>query len=125
MLAAADWFLTVVHLAVIVGFVALWIPRATVRIHRIVVALTASSWLLLGLRYGFGYCALTDLQWHVKRARGATHLPSSFLKYVGDFVTGTDIPSRLIDRVAGVVFVLGVGAALYRYVEERRAAAPR
>lgn len=125
MLAAADWLLTVVHVAVVVGFVVLWIPRATVRIHRVIVVLTASSWLLLGLRYGFGYCALTDLQWHVKRARGATHLPGSFLKYAGDYLTGADIPPRLVDRVAGAVFVLGVVAALYRYFEERRTALPR
>ena len=120
MLRVADGILTVVHLAVIFGFVFLWIPKSTIRIHRWIVILTATSWLVLGYKYGFGYCFLTDLHWHVKRARGDTHLPGSFIKYAGDFITGKDLPARAVDAVAAGVFVFGVLAAVYRVVEQRR-----
>src|SRR5689334_3666364 len=98
-LALLDWFLTALHLAVVLGFVLLWIPRRTARLHRHLVVLTAFSWLVLGYTRGFGYCVLTDLHWRVKHARGITHLPGSFIKYVGDFVTGADLPPKLVDRV--------------------------
>jgi hypothetical protein len=123
MLVAADWLLTGVHVAVVLGFMFLWIPRSTVRLHRWVVGLTAASWLVLGYFYGLGYCFLTDLHWHVKRSLGVRHLPGSFIKYAGDYVTGANLSPRVVDAVAGVVFLVGCGAAIWRYVEERRAKA--
>lgn len=120
MLVAADWLLTIVHVVVIVGFMFLWIPRSTVLLHRWIVGLTAASWLVLGYFHGLGYCFLTDVHWRVKRALGVRHLPGSFIKYAGDYVTGRDLPPRLVDAVAGFVFLVGCGAAVYRYVEERR-----
>lgn len=119
MLAAADWLLTAAHVLVIFGFMFLWIPKATIRLHRWIVGLTAASWLVLGFWHGLGYCFLTDIHWRVKRARGVTHLPSSFIKYAGDFVTGTDLPRHTVDGVAALVFVLGVAAAVYRFATER------
>jgi hypothetical protein len=120
MLEAADRLLTAVHVLFILGFVLLWIPRSTIVLHRLIVALTAGSWLVLGFFRGFGYCFLTDIHWRVKHALGVRHLPSSFIKYAGDFLTGTDLSPRTVDAVAGTVFVLGVGAAVYRWAQEKR-----
>ena len=106
MLAALDWLLTALHVAVVLAFVFLWIPRATWRWHGRLVAIVAFSWLGIGfLKGAVGYCFLTDLHWRVKRARGETHLPGSFLKYMADRVTGTDVSPGLIDVVAATVFV--------------------
>jgi len=121
MLVAADWLLTVAHVAVVLGFMFLWIPKSTIRLHRWIVGLTAASWLILGYFYGLGYCFLTDLHWQVKRSLGVRRLPSSFIKYAGDYVTGTSLPPRVVDAVAGAVFLVGCGAAIWRYVQERKA----
>jgi len=121
MFVAAHWLLPVVHVAVIAGFLFLWIPKSTVRLHRWIVGLTAVSWLVLGYFYGLGYCFLTDLHWHVKRSLGVRRLPGSFIKYAGDWLTGTSLPPREVDAIAGVVFLFGCGAAIWRYVQERRA----
>ena len=120
MLALLDWTLTALHVAVILAFMFLWIPRSTVRLHRWVVLTTAVSWLGLGLWKGLGYCFLTDLAWRVKHARGQVHLPNSFIKYAGDWLTGQDLPPRAVDTVAALVFLAGSGAAAFRWVEERR-----
>lgn len=124
-LAALDWLLTALHVAVIVGFVVLWLPPATVRIHRWLVGLTAFSWLVIGYFFGFGYCFLTDWHWQIKRARGITDLPGSFLKYAGDYATGADLPASTVDTVAASVFVGGCAAALFRYLSGRRKAKDR
>lgn len=118
-LAAADALLTVVHVAVVAGFVLLWIPRATARLHRWLVVLTAASWLGLGWIYGVGYCFLTDWHWAVKRARGAHDLPGSFIKYAADSLTGENIPASAVDAVAAVVFAAGCLAAAWRWRQER------
>jgi len=115
-LAALDWFLTILHVGVVLAFVVLWIPRATARFHRWLVVLVAFSWLVIGLLKGsIGYCFLTDLHWHVKRARGVTHLPGSFLKYVADYVTGTNVSPSLIDEIAGALFVGVCAATAFRW----------
>ena len=119
MLATADWLLTALHVAVVLGFLLLWIPRRTVRLHRWVVGLTAASWLGLGATRGLGYCVLTDVHWRVKHARGERRLPASFLKYAGDALTSRDLPPRSVDAAAGVGFLLGVGAAAARWRRER------
>jgi hypothetical protein len=119
-LAIVDWCLTAIHVAVVLGFVTLWIPRRTARLHRALVILTAFSWLVLGATKGFGYCFLTDFQWRVKHARGITHLPGSFLKYAGDFVTGQNLPPRQVDTVAACAFVLVCVATIVRYRQEVR-----
>lgn len=125
MLAVVDWLLTALHVAVVLAFVLLWIPRATWRWHGRLVAIVAFSWLAIGLYKGVpGYCFLTDLHWRVKRARGVTHLPGSFLKYMADRVTGTDVPPALIDRIAVTVFAGVCLAAMLRAWQGRRRAPP-
>jgi hypothetical protein len=106
-LELADWLLTIVHSAVVLGFLLLWIPRRTARLHRWLVLLTAISWLGFGLLHGIGYCFLTDWQWRVKRTLGIAHLPPSFLHYAADRVTGTRVPRAWVDGVAAVVFAAG------------------
>lgn len=120
LLACLDWFFTALHLSVVLGFSLLWIPRRTARLHRVVVVLTAFSWLVLGYTKGFGYCVLTDLQWRVKHARGITRLPGSFVKYALDFATGKDLPPAAVNAIAAVVFVIGCAAAIVRYWQERK-----
>lgn len=107
MLDVLDGLLTVLHTAVVLGFVLLWIPRSARRLHRWLVALTALSWLGFGLFHGIGYCFLTDWQWRVKRARGIVRLPSSFLQYAADHVAGRHVPGAWVDFAAASVFVLG------------------
>jgi len=120
-LAAADWLLSALHMAVVLAFVLLWIPRSTARFHGWLVLVTAFSWLVLGVlgNRGLGYCFLTDLQWHVKHARGVTHLPGSFLKYAGDHVTGRNLKAALVDQVAGATFIFVCLAAAFRYWQRR------
>jgi len=125
LLAALDWSLTALHVGVVLAFVLLWIPRATWRWHGRLVGLVAFSWLGIGAAKGaIGYCFLTDLQWRVKRARGEAHLPGSFLKYVADFVTGTNVSPAVVDTVAATVFAGVCLAAIFRAWQASRRATP-
>lgn len=76
--AALDLGLSVVHLAVVLGNLLLWIPRQTRRLHLWLVMATIFSWLGLGVWYGnLGYCFLPDWHWQLKRSLGETELPGS------------------------------------------------
>ena len=90
MLPLVDVLLTLVHL-VIIGFNLFgWISSATRRIHFFFVLLTAASWFILGIWFGWGYCPVTDCQLIVKEQLGEHNLPNSFINYYADKLTGSN-----------------------------------
>ena len=108
-----DYFLTLLHL-LIVGFNLLgWIWPATRRAHFIVVVVTASCWLLLGIWYGIGYCPLTDWQWQLKEHLGEQGLPNSFIKYMVDKVSPVEVSSDTIDILTAGGFAIAAFMSVY------------
>lgn len=108
-----DFLLTLLHL-LIVGFNLLgWIWPATRRAHFIVVVVTASCWLLLGIWYGIGYCPLTDWQWQLKEHLGEQGLPNSFIKYMVDKVSPVEVSSDTIDILTAGGFAIAAFLSVY------------
>ncbi len=108
-----DILLTLVHL-LIIGFNLLgWIWPATRRAHFIGVLITAACWFLLGIRFGIGYCPVTDWQWQIKEQLGEADLPNSFIKYYADKITGKHFPPSFIDAVTLVCFAVSAVLAVY------------
>ena len=113
MLQIVDLFFTILHIAVI-GFNLLgWIWEGTRSLHFYCIILTATSWFILGVWYGFGYCFITDLQWQVKEKLGEENLPNSFIKYFADKMSGENINACLIDTLTLVLFCFAVIASVY------------
>lgn len=99
-----------------------WIPKATRRLHRWCVGITAFCWLGAGLYVGvIGYCPLTDWHWQVKYARGAENLPNSFitllLNYAGIFPDPAHVDTTVGATFAGIVLL-----TLILWLRERRTA---
>jgi hypothetical protein len=119
-LAALDWLLTAVHLALVCANLFLWLPRRTRRLHLVLVGATALSWFGLGYFYGLGYCFLTDWQWQVKVARGASELPHSFIYYV--LVDGLGLPMsrEFVDTTTAVAFGLVIALSVTLNLRDRR-----
>lgn len=108
-----DLLFTLLHL-IIIGFNLLgWIWASTRRLHFIFVLLTASSWFILGIWYGIGYCPITDWQWQIKEKLGETNLPNSFIKYFADKITHKDISSDLIDALTAISFAVAAFLSVY------------
>ena len=116
-----DIFFTVFHIVLMVFNLLGWIWKKTRRAHLVTLALTAGSWVLLGIWYGPGYCPLTDWHWDVKRELGETGLPQSFVKYLLDKMFSADIPARLVDRLtlAGLLAAIA-GAVIVRIKKKNR-----
>ena len=106
MYAVLDICFLVFHASLISFILTGWIWTSTRRLHLLVVGLTAFSWFGLGLIYGIGYCPSTDWHWQVKKARGETGLPNSYVKYYIDRLTGLSWDPRLVDAI-----VLSIGLA--------------
>ena len=112
MYAFLDYLFVAFHTGLISFNATGWIWRRTRRWHLLCIVATWASWLGLGLVYGLGYCPCTDWHWQVKRALGETELPSSYIKYYFDKLTGQEWNAATVDTgvmLAGlVVLVLSI-----------------
>jgi hypothetical protein len=121
MLRALDVFYTILHLAIIGFNLFGWIWPRTRKAHLIVIGATAISWFGLGIWFGWGYCPITHWQWDVKEKLGETDLPSSFVKYFADKISGKDFPPSLVDTVTLGCFLAAIVLSVYfNFFRKRR-----
>ena len=113
MLLVLDLFLSFLHIAFTIFNLVGWIWEKTRKLHLITIGATAASWFILGIWKGWGYCFLTDWQWSVKEQLGETNLPSSFIKYFADKVSGKDIDPSLVTNATLICFLAAVGLTIY------------
>ncbi len=101
----ADSVMTLLHLAVVLIVILGWIPPDFRSFHRWCVLVTALSWFGLGIPFGFGYCALTDIQWRIKRKLGIAPEYEAFVPFILRKI-GIDAKPQLIDKVTQAAFAL-------------------
>jgi hypothetical protein len=70
----------------------------------VTLSLTAFSWFILGIWYGWGYCFCTDWHWQVRDLLGHQHVSSSYIHFLILELTTLDIPARTVDSLTVVVF---------------------
>ena len=66
MLPFLDTFIGVIHVLLILACLLGWMFARTRRAHLVLMGVVVGCWFLLGLKYGIGYCPLTDWHWQVK-----------------------------------------------------------
>ncbi len=59
-----------------------WMFRPTRRLHLVTLTLTALSWFVLGIWYGWGYCLCTDWHWQVRRELGFRDESNSYIHFL-------------------------------------------
>ena len=113
MYAFLDTLFLIFHSSLIVFSLVGWIWKKTRRAHFLVLSLTMSSWFVLGIWYGFGYCPCTDWHWRVKRELGETTLPISYVKYYADRLTGVEWNSLVLDLSVAVLGLATFGVSIW------------
>ncbi len=109
-----DIFFVLFHTLLIIFNLFGWIMRRTRILNLIVLILTGASWLFLGLIVGtLGYCPLTDWHFRILNKLGETRLPSSYIKYLADRLTGLDISSSLADNFTLYCFLAALSVSLF------------
>ena len=108
-----DILLFWLHVIIILFNLLGWIWVKTRKLHLIVVIITLFSWLVLGIKYGMGYCFLTDWHWDVKYKLGETNLPASFVKYFFDKYTSFELSAQVVDWITIGSFGVAILMSLY------------
>lgn len=116
-----DIFFVIFHTSIILFNLFGWIWRKTRKYNLILLVITGGSWLFLGLIVGtLGYCPLTDWHFSVLEKMGATDLPTSYIKYLVDRLTGLDFNSSLIDTITLYSFLAALAISLFLNIKDFR-----
>lgn len=108
------------HIVVICFNLFGWIWVKTRKLHLVVLSATLFSWIVLGIKYGLGYCFLTDWHWEIKRNLGEHDLPASFIKYFLDQYTPIHLSAEVVDWITGIVFVSIIFMTIYiNFIKKR------
>lgn len=108
-----DVFFLVFHSLLILFILSGWLWKRTRKLNLLVILLTAASWGVLGIFYGFGYCPLTDWHFSILEKLGHSNLPDSYIKYLADRISGQDFSQRLVDRVTLTGLILAMACSLF------------
>ncbi len=109
LLHTANIFFFVFHTVFILFNLFGWLFRKTRFLNLITLVITFLSWGVLGIWKGWGYCFLTDWHYSVLRKLGETDLPSSYIAFLVESLSGW-LPD------ADLVNTLTVGLALLALV---------
>lgn len=107
MLVFLDYFFTIVHSFLVFFVLVGWVFPKLRRAHGILLFLILIAWVVIGFYKGvLGYCPLTDWHWDIKRALGERAMPSSFIEYMVEKITGIDFRKKLVDgfTLGGLIF---------------------
>ncbi|MFB0566054.1 MAG: DUF2784 family protein [Candidatus Aminicenantaceae bacterium] len=113
MYAFFDKFFFVFHSTLIIFNLFGWMWKKTRVANLVVLSLTAFSWFILGIWYGFGFCPSTEWHWQVREKLGYYDMPSSYIKFLIESITGLNISEKLVDILAISFLTLALLASVY------------
>ena len=99
-----DIFFMIFHSGVILFNLFGWIWKKTRRWNLLLLLLTAASWFILGIWYGWGYCICTDWHWDILRELGWRNLPASYVKFLLWRIFGLDLGAEIVNRATVILF---------------------
>jgi len=105
MYAFLDKFFFVFHSTLIVLILFGWAWKKTRLFNLAIILLTAFSWFILGIWYGYGYCPSTDWHWRVRAKLGIRDMPSSYTKFLVDSFTGWDVKQKTVDIITLILLI--------------------
>ena len=119
-LKIVDVFFFVFHTILILFNVLGWIVQKWRFTNFITLSLTAFSWFVLGIWFGWGYCICTDWHWQVRDMLGYKDVSSSYIHFLILKFTNVDIPANLVDLFAVIIFILAFILSAYLNVKKWR-----
>lgn len=99
-------FFIVFHTAFTLLNIVGWAFSKTRKLHLFTLLLTAASWFILGIWYGWGYCACTDWHWQVREAMGIHDRSHSYIHFLLLKLTGINFDAEMVEKATLIIFLL-------------------
>jgi hypothetical protein len=108
-----DYFFFFFHTSIIFLNVFGWIFPKFRKWNLIMLLLTAFSWFVLGIWFGWGYCLCTDWHWTIRTKLGYHDMSNSYIHLLILKFTGFNLPERLVDSLTAFVFFMSLIISLW------------
>lgn len=95
-----------------------WIFKRTRKVHLVTILLTATSWFVLGIWYGWGYCICTDWHWQVRAHLGYHDMPQSYITFLIGKLTGLQLHESLVENSTAAVFICCAGLSIWLNIRD-------
>lgn len=115
-----DKFFFVFHSSLIIFNLFGWIWKKTRLANLVVLLSTAFSWFILGIWYGYGFCPSTEWHWQVRVKLGLYDMPSSYIEFLIESLTGLDVSRKFVDIFALIFLILALLASILTNVRDWR-----
>lgn len=76
-------------------------------------SLTAFSWFILGIWFGWGYCICTDWHWQIRDMLGYSNMSSSYIHFLILELTNIEMSAKLVDAYTAIVFFAAFLISIY------------
>ncbi|MBM3415996.1 MAG: DUF2784 domain-containing protein [Bacteroidetes bacterium] len=119
-LAFLNIFFFVFHTAFTLFNMSGWAFRKTRKLHLITLLLTAASWFILGIWYGWGYCFCTDWHWQVREAMGYHDRSNSYIHFLVLKLTGINFNEQLVEDITLIVFLISMVLSVWLNLGDRK-----
>ncbi|MFZ6012067.1 MAG: DUF2784 family protein [Bacteroidota bacterium] len=120
----ANYFFFAFHISLIFFNLFGWISSKLRKWNLVTLSLTAFSWFVLGIFYGFGYCFLTDWHWQVRDKLGYPTKSNSYIHFLITETTGISINEKLVDTITATSFFIAFALSIYTNVWSRKRSMP-
>ncbi|MGD2294792.1 MAG: DUF2784 domain-containing protein [Candidatus Aminicenantes bacterium] len=107
-----DKFFFVFHSCLILFILFGWLWKKTRKANLALILLTAFSWFILGIWYGYGYCPCTDWHWKVRFKLGIATTQDSYIEFLIETFTGLDVSRTLVDVIALIFLIAAFLASI-------------
>lgn len=97
-----------------------WAFRKTRRLNLVTLLLTAFSWFVLGIWYGWGYCFCTDWHWQVREKLGYHDQRQSYIQFLVYKLTGKLFNEELVNYTTLIVFLLSLALSILLNVRDSK-----
>jgi len=112
-----DYFFIIFHTMLIFFNVFGWLWAKTRLLNFITLNLTAFSWFVLGIWYGWGYCFCTDWHWAIRAKLKLPIYTNSYISFLIYSLTGYKLSQHLVDTATIIIFVSSYGISAYFQVK--------
>jgi hypothetical protein len=113
-------FFIVFHTALTLFNITGWAIPKTRKLHLVSMLLTAGSWFILGIWFGWGYCLCTDWHWQVREAMGIHDRSDSYIHFLLEKVTGIEWNRQLVEDGTLFIFVICLLLSIGLNIKDRR-----
>ncbi len=117
-----DIFFLVFHTVFILFNLFGWLAPCLRLLNFISLSLTAFSWYVLGIWYGWGYCIFTDWHWKLRNMLGYNDTSESYIHFLIYHLTGFNLNQTLVDRVTIIAFFSVYALSIYFMIKKWRLA---